>query len=89
MHHLISAPSIGPEDARRLALLKQQLSSMSTQSQPDTSSLNGTKLSSRDQLKAEIETILGSDCLFCGEIMINSIDQPFINDWEKVNSDWQ
>lgn len=70
-------------------MMKQQLSSMSAQSQSDTSSLNGTRLSGRDQLKAEIETILGSDCLFCGEIMIKSIDQPFINDWEKVNSDWQ
>lgn len=46
-------------------------------------------MSSRDQLKAEIETILGSDCLFCGEIMINSIDQPFIVDWDRMNSDWQ
>lgn len=70
-------------------MLKQQLSSMSTQPQSDTSSLSGTKMSGRDQLKAEIETILGSDCLFCGEIMINSIDQPFIVDWDKVNSDWQ
>lgn len=70
-------------------MMKQQLSSMSAQSQSDTSSLNGTRLSGRDQLKAEIEMILGSDCLFCGEIMIKSIDEPFINDWEKVNSDWQ
>ncbi len=79
----------GPEDAKRLSHLKQQLAGMSTQTHPDTASLNGTKMSSRDQLKAEIETILGSDCLYCGEIMINSIDQPFINDWERVNSDWQ
>lgn len=70
-------------------MLKQRLSTLSTQSQLETSSLNETKMSSRDQLKTEIETILGSDCLYCGEIMINSIDQPFIVDWDKVNSDWQ
>lgn len=78
---------LSPDEARKLSLLKQQLAG--TQAQTDTASLNGTKMSSRDQLKAEIETILGSDCLFCGEIMVNSIDKPFINDWDKVNSDWQ
>lgn len=77
----------GPDEAKKLSLLKQQLAG--TQAQSDTASLNGTKMSRRDQLKAEIETILGSDCLFCGEIMVNSIDKPFINDWDKVNSDWQ
>lgn len=46
-------------------------------------------LSTRDQIKDEIETILAGDCLFCGEFMINNIDKPFIDDWERVNLDWQ
>lgn len=42
-----------------------------------------------DQIKLAIENILAADCLYCGELMINSIDQPFIDDWDKVNNDWQ
>lgn len=55
-----------------------------------SSSVNDTSyLSNRDQIKNDIETILAADCLFCGDYMINSIDKPFIDDWEKVNLDWQ
>lgn len=43
----------------------------------------------RDQLRNEIETILANDCLYCGEYMINSIDKPFIDDWETVNMAWE
>lgn len=58
--------------------------------QSDTVSVNGsTSLSNRDVVKNEIEGILASECLYCGDIMINSIDKPFIEDWDKVNLDWQ
>lgn len=60
---------------------------MSTQ--PDAAaSTNGSNVSSRDQLKEELENMLAADCLFCGEFMIKSIDRPFINDLDKVNNDW-
>jgi len=42
----------------------------------------------RDGIKNEIENILANDCLYCGELMINNIDKPFIDDWNKVNDDW-
>lgn len=46
-------------------------------------------MSQRDNIKNEIETILAAECFFCGEHMINLIDKPFIEDWERVNLDWQ
>lgn len=46
-------------------------------------------LSQRDRIKNDIETILAAECLFCGENMINQIDKPFIEDWDRVNLDWQ
>lgn len=76
----------GKEDARRLNGLKQQLVTTSTSVQ-QLDPANGT--SQRDRIRHEIEDILASDCLYCGEYMIDNIDRPFIDDWDKVNTDWQ
>lgn len=58
--------------------------------QTDIANVNGNgNLTQRDNIKSEIETILAADCLFCGEHMINQIDKPFIEDWDRVNLDWQ
>lgn len=61
--------------------------------QAETASVNGgaagNTMSQRDTIKNEIETILAAECLFCGERMINLIDKPFIEDWDRVNLDWQ
>lgn len=83
----------GKEDARLLAELKQHLLALSTAipAQIETANSNGTAggLSQREQIRHEIENILAADCLYCGEYMIDNIDKPFIDDWDKVNSDWQ
>lgn len=89
MSHFINLSSLLDFDGRKLTHIKQQLDKMSIQQPADTGSVNGTNLSTRDQLKAEFENMLASDCLFCGEYMIDSIDRPFINDWDKVVNDWQ
>lgn len=82
-------PFLGAEQYRKLMHLKQQLEvSSSSQQQADTGSVNGANLSTRDQLKAEFENMVAADCLFCGEYMIDSIDKPFVKDWDRVNSDW-
>lgn len=86
----------GKEDARRLAALKQQLTTNTAVdaalTQTDTASISGTTTgaqSLREQAKHAIENMLAADCLYCGEYMIESIDKPFIEDWAKVNLDWQ
>lgn len=64
-------------------------------SQTDTAAVNGgvagNAMSQRDSIKNEIENVLAAECLFCGEHMINLIDKPFIGieDWDRVNLDWQ
>lgn len=73
------------EHSRRLTRLKQQLASLSANNQTN----DGESLSNRNQIKNEIESILASDCLFCGELMIQNIDKPFIVDWDQENLDWQ
>lgn len=35
-----------------------------------------------EQLKEELDDIVASECVLCGDIMIKSIDQPFVNEDE-------
>ncbi|XP_031628679.1 vacuolar protein sorting-associated protein 18 homolog isoform X2 [Contarinia nasturtii] len=71
----------------RLSKLKQQLQTLSLNI-PVTGQADANP-SQRDNIKNEIETILAAECFFCGEHMINQIDKPFIEDWDRVNLDWQ
>jgi vacuolar protein sorting-associated protein 18 len=35
-------------------------------------------------LQTELDEIIAADCLLCGDIMINSIDTPFIDEDEEA-----
>lgn len=65
--------------------LKQQLTAAQNQAQDTGSGIANSK----EHLKSQIEDILVSDCLLCGEVMISTIDKPFIDNWERVDHDWQ
>lgn len=42
-----------------------------------------------EQLREELDDIVASECVLCGDIMVKSIDQPFIGDEEiEVASSW-
>lgn len=42
-----------------------------------------------DQLREELDDIVASECILCGETMIKSVDQPFIDDDElDVITSW-
>ena len=41
---------------------------------------NDPRLGHAEQLKDELDEIVASECALCGDIMIKSIDQPFIAD---------
>uniref|UniRef100_H3A4C1 Vacuolar protein sorting-associated protein 18 homolog n=2 Tax=Latimeria chalumnae TaxID=7897 RepID=H3A4C1_LATCH len=45
---------------------------------------------SRQQLKAEIDDIIAAECIYCGELMIKSIDKPFIDPqkYEEEMASW-
>ncbi|KAI8078652.1 uncharacterized protein BX664DRAFT_36715 [Halteromyces radiatus] len=36
----------------------------------------------KEQLQEEMDNIIASECVLCGDTMIKSIDQPFVNDEE-------
>lgn len=64
---------------------------MNTQTNLDTISTGSTGLSAADVMKSEIDNIVASECLYCGENMIRNIDKPFIEDseYETVMKNWK
>lgn len=85
----------GNADVLRLSQLKRELHTLSLNSAASSQQTNGpnstetTNASKREAIKNNIEAILAAECLFCGEHMINNIDKPFIEDWDRANLDWQ
>lgn len=49
-------------------VFQRQLASMT--SKDDTVSISSASISARDQLKGDIDAIVASECLYCGEMMI-------------------
>lgn len=57
----------------------------------DTASLGkGMGATSREQIVSDIDDIVASECAYCGELMIKSIDKPFIDPqkFEQDKSSW-
>ncbi|XP_030245587.1 vacuolar protein sorting-associated protein 18 homolog [Drosophila navojoa] len=80
-------PMISKDQSRRLTLLKQQLEALMAQA-IGSSDNTAEQLKKRADLKTEIEEILAADCLYCG-LLIDTIDQPFVDDWDQVNVEWE
>lgn len=45
-------------------------------------------ISHKEKLKSEIEAIISSECLYCGNLMINALDKPFVENWQQADSEW-
>ncbi|XP_038597125.1 vacuolar protein sorting-associated protein 18 homolog [Tachyglossus aculeatus] len=43
-----------------------------------------------DQLRAELEALVAAECVYCGELMIRSVDRPFIDpqSYEEERQSW-
>lgn len=62
-----------------------------TKDDGDTASLEkGSAGTSREQIKSDIDDIIASECVYCGELMIKSIDKPFIDPekFEQEKASW-
>ncbi|KAL1509544.1 hypothetical protein ABEB36_004259 [Hypothenemus hampei] len=84
-------PSLGVLKRNRLADLEKQLQALNAQNNFDNISTGSSGMTARDQVKSEIDNIIASECLFCGENMIRNIEKPFIEDYEydSVIKEWQ
>lgn len=45
----------------------------------------------REQVRAEIDSLVAGECLYCGDNLVANIDTPFIsnNEWDASMADWQ
>ncbi|CAG9821457.1 unnamed protein product [Phaedon cochleariae] len=82
---------LGPAKKNRLADLERQLKILNNQTNIDSVSTGSAGMSARDMVKSEIDNILASECLYCGENMIRNIDKPFIEDYEhdQIIKEWE
>ncbi|XP_046628252.1 vacuolar protein sorting-associated protein 18 homolog isoform X1 [Neodiprion virginianus] len=82
-------PMLSMEQRTKLADLQRQLTTVSGKAE-DTNSIGSVSLSTKDQIKADIDDLIASECIYCGELMIESIDKPFIEeeDYERVMKEW-
>ncbi|XP_030627233.1 vacuolar protein sorting-associated protein 18 homolog [Chanos chanos] len=74
---------------KKLAATTQTTKSRHQLKEEDTVSL-GKGQGSREQIKSDIDDIIASECVYCGELMIKSIDKPFIDPqkFEEEKSSW-
>ncbi|OAD60045.1 Vacuolar protein sorting-associated protein 18 like protein [Eufriesea mexicana] len=80
-------PMLSVDQRTKFAHLQCQLTALSNKPE-DTRSVGS--LSKKDQIKADIDELIASECLYCGELMIESINKPFIEeeDYERVMKEW-
>ncbi|XP_076764775.1 vacuolar protein sorting-associated protein 18 homolog isoform X1 [Xylocopa sonorina] len=83
-------PMLSMDQRTKLVNLQRQLTAISNTRPEDTASVASVSLSTKDQIKADIDELVASECLYCGELMIESIDKPFIEeeDYERVMKEW-
>lgn len=77
-----------PTRRNKLTDLQRQLSVLPN---IELSAVTSSGLPLREILKNEIDDIVASECIFCGEYMIKCIDKPFIadEDWDRVMKEWE
>jgi hypothetical protein len=51
-------------------------------SNEDTKDHHDLTMGKLEQLREELDDIIASECVLCGDAMIKSVDQPFIGDEE-------
>ncbi|XP_063893517.1 vacuolar protein sorting-associated protein 18 homolog isoform X2 [Helicoverpa armigera] len=81
-------PTLSPARRNKLSDLQRQLSVLSN---IELSTVTSNGLPLREILRNEIDDIIASECIFCGEYMISCIDKPFISDedWDRVMKEWE
>lgn len=74
---------------KKLLTTSQPTKSRHRPKEEDTVSLGKGQLS-RQQIKSDIDDIIAAECVYCGELMIKSIDKPFIDPqkYEDEKSSW-
>nr|XP_022917177.1 vacuolar protein sorting-associated protein 18 homolog isoform X1 [Onthophagus taurus] len=84
-------PHLGPARKNKLSDLHKQLNAINNTQTFDNISTGSSGISRKDVLKADIDNIIASECLYCGENMIRNIDMPFFddNEFDRIIKEWE
>lgn len=63
-------PMLSIEQQTKLADLQKQLTLVSGKSDETVSTDGSASLSTKDQIKADIDDLIACECLYCGDLMI-------------------
>lgn len=81
-------PHLTPARQRRV----RELQTVLDQPEPDTASLDSRSATpdKRREAETELEDLVASECLLCGDIMVRNIDKPFIDDaeFDREMAEW-
>ncbi|GIY21182.1 vacuolar protein sorting-associated protein 18 homolog [Caerostris extrusa] len=87
-------PHLTPTKMNRVSEIQRQLAALV--GQEDSASISSVSLmsaaiSNKDRLNAELDDLVASECLYCGDIMIRSVDISFLNmsDYPAVLKSWE
>ena len=79
-----------PDKARFFELLKLQKllsNAVPLETVEKGDGTNDLKLQ-EEKLKNELDDIIASDCIFCGEVMIQSVGESLVLDEEEIDKSW-
>ncbi|CAG9857094.1 unnamed protein product [Phyllotreta striolata] len=87
----LSTEGASPAKRNRLIDLEKQLMTLNNSVNLDNLSTGSSGMSTKDVIKSEIDNILASECLYCGENMIRNIDKHFIEDheYDLIMREWE
>jgi len=82
-------PNLTPARQKRLHEL-QQLLIVADETDDQSVDSRSAAPSRGDQARAEMDDLIASQCLFCGDVMVKSIDKPFVEDdeYDEVMREW-
>lgn len=85
-HAPSSGSFVGGIGSTAASMLVASSSKFGSKSQTQTTSIT---VDARDKLITELNDLIASECIFCGEMMISTIDQPFTStSHDFQSSDW-
>lgn len=85
-------PYLSEYNINRIRSLQHQLLELSpSTNSDDLVSLNSNSFHLKEQLKNELDSIIATECFFCGSLTIEQIDRPFIenDEFERIRADWE
>jgi len=83
-------PHLPQAKQRKLIELQNLLASSTNENDLISQNSRSITMGKYDQVQAELDDLIASECLFCGDIMVRNIDKLFIEDSEfnKVMKEW-